>query len=74
MAEKPKKFITTTKGMAWFAVMYWWNDEDIPGQGFWEPWDTGIGRYADEADAINEAQAWADDEGFEFVPREKPLA
>lgn len=70
MAEqaKPKNFITTTKGMAWFAVMYWWNPDM---GGFWEPWDTGIGRYADEARAITEAQDWADSEGLEYVPRVK---
>lgn len=74
MAEeaKPKPFMTTTQGMsAWFAVKYWWNDKDIPGMGFWEPWDTGIGRYADEARAIEEAQDWAESEGLEYVPRVK---
>lgn len=77
MAEqaKPKNFITTTQGMSgFFAVMYWWNDKDIPGMGFWEPWDTGIGRYGDEARAIEEAQDWAESEGLEYVPREKPPA
>lgn len=72
MAEKPANFITTAEGMSgWFAVMYWWNDEDpeLPG-GFWEPWDTGLGRYRDEAKAIEEAQTWADVEGLEYVPRE----
>ena len=70
--NKPKPFMTTTQGMSsWFAVKYWWNDEDIPGTGFWEPWDTGIGRYADEAKAIEEAQDWAESEGLEYVPRQK---
>ena len=70
MAEKPANFITITQGMggAWFAVMYWWNNEDVPGEGFWEPWDTGFGRYADQAMAIQEAQTWADAEGLEYVP------
>ena len=72
MAEKPKPFMTTTQGMSgWFAVKYWWNDKDIHGMGFWEPWDTGIGRYADEARAITEAQDWAESEGLEYVPRVK---
>jgi hypothetical protein len=76
MAEsKPKAFITTTQGMSgWFAVHMWWNDKDIPGMGFWEPWDTGLGRYQDEAKAIEEAEAWADSEGLEYVPRVKPTA
>ena len=76
MAEKPKNFITTTQGMSgWFAVMYWWNDKepDLP-EGFWEPWETGFGRYEDEARAIDEAQLWADAEGLEYVPRVKPTA
>jgi hypothetical protein len=75
MAEKPstKPFITTTQGMSgWFAVQYWWNTKDVPGTGFWEPWDTGLGRYSTEEKAIEEAQAWADSEGIEYVPRVKP--
>jgi hypothetical protein len=70
---KPKPFITTIQGgSGWFAVHYWWNDEDIPGKGFWEPWDTGFGRYSSEEKAIEEAQSWADAEGLDYVPREKP--
>jgi hypothetical protein len=75
MADKPKPFITTTQGMSgWFAVMYWWNDEEPDINGFWEPYETGFGRYGDEARAINEAQDWAENEGLEYVPREKPPA
>jgi hypothetical protein len=70
MAEKPKPFITTTQGMSgWFAVQYWWNDKDFPGDGFWEPWETGFGRYANEEKAIEEAQTWAEAEGLEYRPR-----
>jgi hypothetical protein len=68
--SKPASFITTTKGMSgWFAVMYWWNDEDIPGTGFWEPYDTGFGRYSTEERAIEEGQDWAAAEQLEFKPR-----
>lgn len=72
MTKKPANFITTAEGMSgWVAVMYWWNDEDpeLP-EGFWEPWDTGLRRYRNEAKAIEEAQTWADAEGLEYVPRE----
>lgn len=57
-------FITTTKGQQWFAVEMWWNTEEDflkPGEGFWEPYQTGFGRYNDEADAIVEAKQWAID-------------
>ena len=67
MAEKPKPFITTTQGMSgWFAAMYWWNPEM---GGFWEPWDTGFGRYSTEERAIEEAQSWAAAEQLEYHPR-----
>jgi hypothetical protein len=67
MAEERKPFITTTQGgSGWFAVHYWWN-RDMGG--FWEPWDTGIGRYSSEEKAIEEAKDWAEAEGMEYVPR-----
>ena len=71
MAEKPKNFITITQGMGgiWFAVMYWWNPDM---GGFWEPWDTGFGRYVDKSRAIEEGQLWADNEGLEFVMPKAP--
>lgn len=70
MSTKPANFITTYQSVGgWKAVQYWWNPDM---GGFWEPWDTGLGRYADEAAAIEEAQIWADAEGLEYVPREKP--
>lgn len=63
--EGHKTFITLTQGMSgWFAVMYWWNPE-----GFWEPYDTGIGRYATPDLAETEAQNWAKEEGLEYVRR-----
>jgi hypothetical protein len=75
MAEKPKNYITTTQGMSgWFAVMYWWNNQEPDIGGFWEPWETGFGRYENEARAIEEAELWADSEGLEYVPRVKPTA
>ena len=54
--------IQVSKGMAgWFAVMVWWNPEGFP-----EPFDTGIGRYALQSQAIAEGQQWAEAEGIPF--------
>jgi hypothetical protein len=69
-AEDYSNFITVTKGQLWFAVMFWWNiKEDFlaPGDGFWEPWTTGMGRYSTQAEAISAAQAWASAEGVRYV-------
>lgn len=60
------RYITTSKGMAGhFALMVWWNREL---GGFWEPWDTGFGRYAEIEGAEQEGRDWALDEGIPFVP------
>ena len=57
-------FVSTSDGMSgWFAVLVWWNPEH---GGFWEPWDTGFGRYATKAEAESEARDWAKAEGVEF--------
>lgn len=57
----PTFWIETTHGGAgWFAVMLW------DGDGFTEPWDTGAGRYATEAEAATEARGWAAEESIEF--------
>lgn len=67
-----KRFITTYQPIAgWKAIQYWWNDQDIPGQGFWEPWETGMCGWATEAEAIAEAQMWADNEGLPYISREE---
>lgn len=62
-------FITTTRGMSgWFAVHIWWNntgENDLPG--FWEPYQTGIGRYETEAEAIKEAKEWAELDGIAYL-------
>lgn len=66
------KFITCVElGSGWAAVMFWWNNEDIPGHGFWEPWDTGIGRYSDEFSAEIEGRFWGRSEDVRFILREK---
>lgn len=66
--RKMKSYITTTYGMAgYFAVQIWWNDEN-PRCGFWEPYDTGLGRFTTEAEAAEEGREWAYSERIDFVP------
>lgn len=61
-----KEFITVTEGMSgFFAVHMWFNTEDLDF-GFWEPYDTGMGRYATRDEAQVEAMAWADETGIEY--------
>jgi hypothetical protein len=57
-----KPFITVTQGMSGhFAVCMAWNDD-----GFWEPQQTGFGRFATREEAIEEGQYWASAEELEF--------
>lgn len=61
-----KHFITTTEGVSgFFAVHMWLNEEEDFGP-FWEPYDTGFGRYETREEAIAEAQNWARMEGMEY--------
>lgn len=62
--ESHPPYVTVTQGMSgYFAVMLWWN----PGMGgFYEPWDTGAGRYDSPELAASEAKMWAESEGVEF--------
>lgn len=67
--DEPVLYITTTTGMSGhFAVMLWWNP-DLGG--FWEPWDTGIGRYSNVAEAAEEGREWAASENLEFREERK---
>lgn len=60
---KPNYWISVTCGGAgWFAVVMW------DGMGFPEPWDTGDGRHATQAEAIKEAKTWAAEENMEYRP------
>lgn len=65
MTEKRKyPYITTTYGgSGYFAVMIWWNP-DLGG--FEEPYQTGIGRYRIDAEAVKEAKDWAKAEELEY--------
>lgn len=51
----------------YFATLYSWTVDDF-GQGYYEPWTTGVGRYATWQEANVEGEAWAKDEGLEFKP------
>lgn len=63
--EDHSTYITTTSGMSgYFAVQVWWN----PDPGFWEPYQTGVGRYSKIGQAISEAMQWAEAEGMKYKP------
>lgn len=65
LATYREKFVTVDEGMSGhFAVIYWFNPDM---GGFWEPWDTGIGRYATEDEARIEAIGLADAEGLPYL-------
>lgn len=60
-------------GSGWAAVHYWWNTiENLlkPGEGFWEPWNTGVGRYATIEEADAEARDYAYSEQIRHRPQE----
>lgn len=60
--DTPRDFVTTSEGgRGWFAVHVWWNPE-----GFYEPYNTGFGRYATKEEAIKEAKELAEEEGLEY--------
>lgn len=65
MGNIMEPYITITSGMSgYFAVHLWWNT-DLGG--FYEPWETGIGRYATIEEAIEEARDWAINEEMQFI-------
>jgi hypothetical protein len=62
------RFVTVQLlGSGYAAVMMWLNTEDIPGEVFWEPWQTGIGRYLTAEEAEREALDWAWGEDSAFI-------
>lgn len=64
MPEDHRTFVTITKlGSGWTAVQMWWAPEH---GGFWEPWQTGVGRYATAAEAEQEGRSWAEAEDQKF--------
>lgn len=61
-----KEFITVAEGMSgFFAVHMWLNEEEDFGP-FWEPYDTGFGRYDTREEAIADAKEWAEATGMEY--------
>jgi hypothetical protein len=65
-------FITVYESVGgWKAVQLTWSllHENNPASGFWEPYTTGTGAYATEAEAVREGKAWARAEGLEFKER-----
>ena len=61
MSDHPS-FISVTQGMSgYFAVLMSWSRD-----GFYEPWNTGFGRYSTREDAIREAREWAEAEELEY--------
>ena len=57
-----KSLVTVGQGMSgWFAALMVWNKE-----GFYEPWNTGFGRYKTREEAVAEARDWAEAEGLEL--------
>lgn len=58
------EYITVTRGMSgYFAVHMAWNPEQ---GGFYEPWATGAGRYAEREGAEREAKSWAESDELEY--------
>lgn len=60
--SKHDSYVTVTRGdSGWFAVCIWWNPD-----GFWEPYQTGIGRYSTRREAETEAKSWAEADKLKF--------
>lgn len=63
--DNKKPYITISSGMSgWFAVMLWYAPQH---GGFWEPWETGFGRWETRDEAIEEGRDWAEAEEMEFI-------
>lgn len=55
-----------------FATLYAWTQED--DYGFWEPYETGFGRYATLDEAEAEGRRWAEETGVRFLPVDREEA
>lgn len=61
--------ITVTSGMSgYFAVHISWQTDG--SGGYWEPYDTGMGRYKTYKEAADEGKRWAVEEGIEYKGRD----
>lgn len=64
------RFIIVERLGSGFAAVCYWQNKDEPELGpFWEPWQTGIGRYTNEEEAEEEAMNWAFAEDIKYIPR-----
>lgn len=62
--ETHPPYVTVGEGMGgWYAVLCSWSNEH---GGFYEPWNTGVGRYPERDGAVKEAKSWAADEGVDY--------
>lgn len=60
-----RDLITIQHGMSgWFAVHLWKN----PDGDYWEPYDTGFGRYYTPTEAALEAKLWSDECQIPLAP------
>lgn len=60
-------YVDVTSGMrGFFAVLLWWNDEDGPERGFWEPWSTSPLSFETREGAERDGRRWAEAEGLPF--------
>ena len=53
----------------WTAIIYAYNTTEDwleDGQGFWEPWQTGICSFKTRKEAIKDAKAWAEAEEIPY--------
>jgi hypothetical protein len=65
MEKDHSSYITVTSGISgYYAVLMTWNTEL---GGFWEPYNTGIGRYKKREKAVQEGKMWAEDEEVRYV-------
>lgn len=62
--------IGVSQGMSGhFAVLFTWTSlEGFPEGKFWEPQETGFGRYATREEAVEEALAWSASSGIRHAP------
>lgn len=67
----PARFMTTEKlGSGWTAIEYWVNTEEKDLGPFWEPYDTGTGRYLNKGQAEFEAKQMAVDKCLPYIKEE----
>jgi hypothetical protein len=62
-----KNFITVTEGMnGFFALEMWFNEEDLEGLSFWEPYQRSFRTHPTREEAEAEGRQWAEDMEIEY--------